>query len=132
MEATMGKLKNKKGLTLIELIAVIVIIGIIAAIAIPSVGNVIARSKTSADKANQVLIKDAAARYALEATTTTASDGTVSLASTTPTALATAGYLTNAITWNNAIHTVTTITFANNTLVPDLGSTVTGFKDLTE
>lgn len=35
------KLKNKNGLTLIELIAVLVILGIIAAIAVPTIGNTI-------------------------------------------------------------------------------------------
>lgn len=34
-------LKNKNGLTLIELIAVLVILGIIAAIAVPTIGNTI-------------------------------------------------------------------------------------------
>ncbi len=34
-------LKNQKGFTLVELLAVIVILGIIAAIAIPSIGNII-------------------------------------------------------------------------------------------
>ncbi len=32
-------LKNQKGLTLVELLAVIVILGIIAAIAVPSIGE---------------------------------------------------------------------------------------------
>ena len=39
------RLKNQKGLTLIELLAVIVILGIIAAIAIPSIGNIIQNTK---------------------------------------------------------------------------------------
>ena len=33
------RLKNEKGLTLVELLAVIVILGIIAAIAVPSIGG---------------------------------------------------------------------------------------------
>ncbi|MFJ3387394.1 MULTISPECIES: prepilin-type N-terminal cleavage/methylation domain-containing protein [unclassified Lysinibacillus] len=41
-------LKNQKGLTLIELLAVIVILAIIAAIAIPAIGNVISNSKDKA------------------------------------------------------------------------------------
>lgn len=40
-------LKNEKGLTLIELLAVIVILAIIAAIAVPAIGNVIANSRDS-------------------------------------------------------------------------------------
>lgn len=42
-----SKLKEEKGLTLIELLAVIVILGIIAAIAIPAIGNIITNSKVN-------------------------------------------------------------------------------------
>ena len=35
------RLNNEKGLTLVELLAVIVILGIIAAIAVPSIGGII-------------------------------------------------------------------------------------------
>ena len=35
------QLNNEKGLTLIELLAVIVILAIIAAIAVPAIGNII-------------------------------------------------------------------------------------------
>ena len=41
-------LKNEKGLTLIELLAVIVILGIVAAIAVPAIGNIIDNSKDKA------------------------------------------------------------------------------------
>lgn len=44
--------KNQKGLTLVELLAVIVILGIIAAIAIPAIGNIIEKSKKDAHIAN--------------------------------------------------------------------------------
>ncbi len=40
-----NKLKEQKGLTLIELLAVIVILAIIAAIAIPAIGNIIENSQ---------------------------------------------------------------------------------------
>lgn len=42
------RLKNEKGLTLIELLAVIVILAIIAAIAVPAIGSIISNSKDSA------------------------------------------------------------------------------------
>ncbi len=58
----MKLLKNQKGLTLIELLAVIVILGIIAAIAIPSVNTIISNSKKSAQKENARAMIDAA-RY---------------------------------------------------------------------
>ena len=45
-------IRNEKGLTLIELLAVIVIFGIIAAIAIPSIGGLIDNSKKDAHVAN--------------------------------------------------------------------------------
>lgn len=43
-------LKKEKGFTLIELLAVIVILGIIAAIAIPSIGDIIQKSRYDAAK----------------------------------------------------------------------------------
>ena len=79
-------LKNQKGLTLVELLAVIVILGIIAAIAVPSIGHIIDNSKKDAHVANaQQMI--AAARMAvasndqtkLTATTTILADDKLTL-----------------------------------------------------
>jgi type IV pilus assembly protein PilA len=53
-------IKNEKGLTLIELLAVIVILGIIAAIAIPSIGAIIDNSKKDAHIANAKQLANAA------------------------------------------------------------------------
>jgi type IV pilus assembly protein PilA len=55
-----NKLKEQKGLTLIELLAVIVILGIIAAIAIPSINNVISNTKEKAKVAEALQLIDAA------------------------------------------------------------------------
>jgi type IV pilus assembly protein PilA len=56
-------LKNEKGLTLIELLAVIVILGIVAAIAVPSVTSIIQKSKVDAVKADAIQVLNAAKTY---------------------------------------------------------------------
>jgi type IV pilus assembly protein PilA len=72
------RLKNEKGLTLIELLAVIVILGIIAAIAIPSIGGIIQKSKEDAVKADAIQVLNAAKLYVaangIDKTTLTATD----------------------------------------------------------
>lgn len=60
------RLKNEKGLTLVELLAVIVILGIIAAIAVPSIGNIIENSRYNAAKADAINVLNAANMYFLE------------------------------------------------------------------
>lgn len=60
------KLKNEKGLTLVELLAVIVILGIIAAIAVPSIGGIIDNSRIKAVKADAQTIISAANMYFAE------------------------------------------------------------------
>lgn len=60
-----GLVKNQKGITLIELLAVIVILGIIAAIAVPAIGGMINKSRVNADKESYNIIEDAAIRYAM-------------------------------------------------------------------
>jgi type IV pilus assembly protein PilA len=56
-------LKNQKGLTLVELLAVIVILGVVAAIAVPAIGGIINNSKVNADAQTEQMLKDAAVRY---------------------------------------------------------------------
>ncbi|MBP3038110.1 type II secretion system protein [Bacillaceae bacterium Marseille-Q3522] len=52
--------KNERGLTLVELLAVIVILGIVAAIAVPSIGGIIDKSRDDATVAEALQIINAA------------------------------------------------------------------------
>jgi type IV pilus assembly protein PilA len=63
LKAIKKKMKDQRGLTLIELLAVIVILGIIAAIAVPSIGNIIQKSKVDAVKADAVNVLNAGKIY---------------------------------------------------------------------
>ena len=60
------RIKNEKGLTLIELLAVIVILAIVAAIAIPAIGNIIENSRIKAVKSDAATIISAANLYYTE------------------------------------------------------------------
>ena len=65
------KLDNEKGMTLIELLAVIVIIAIIAAIAIPAIGNIIENSRVGSMKADASNVLSAANLYEQDGNTPT-------------------------------------------------------------
>ncbi|MGG3957273.1 prepilin-type N-terminal cleavage/methylation domain-containing protein [Bhargavaea massiliensis] len=80
-------IRNEKGLTLIELLAVIVILGIIAAIAIPSVGALIDNSKKDAHISNAKQLVNAT-RLAI-----TADTSNTNKAKFTMTELVNGGYL---------------------------------------
>jgi type IV pilus assembly protein PilA len=102
MEAIMNTkfklFKNQKGMTLIELLAVIVILGVIAAIAVPAIGSTVTNSKEKADAQTVLLIYAAAERYANDNNPTgSAAVGSVPLtAGTVTVATLAGGYLQSA------------------------------------
>jgi type IV pilus assembly protein PilA len=69
-------LKNDKGLTLVELLAVIVILGIIAAIAVPSIGSIIEKSRADAVKSEGIQVLNAAKLFVASEGVPTTSNAT--------------------------------------------------------
>jgi len=67
-------LKNEKGFTLVELLAVIVILGIIAAIAVPSIGKIIDNSKLDAHVSNARQMIEASRLYVVSENVDTSGD----------------------------------------------------------
>lgn len=87
--------KNEKGLTLVELLAVIVILAIVAAIAVPAIGNVIENSRYKATKSDAITVLNAANIYFTEKTVKDGDKVTIE-------ALNTAGYLEDLGTFGKA------------------------------
>lgn len=114
-------LKNQKGLTLVELLAVIVILAIIAAIAVPSIGNIIDNSRYNAVKADGVNVLNAANLYFVENS---------SAPSVTVVDLKAAGYLDSAGKIPDAATSIVTKNTGGNTLATG-AITYTGSQTVT-
>lgn len=66
MQKRMKLAKNQKGVTLIELMAVVVILGIIAAVAGAAVTGSFSKAKDNTDAASKTIISEAVERYIVE------------------------------------------------------------------
>ena len=75
------RIKNEKGLSLVELLAVIVILAIVAAIAIPAIGNIIENSRIKAAKADVANVLSGANIYFTDVID---ADGTATVAELEP------------------------------------------------
>lgn len=95
-------LKNERGVTLIELLAVIVILGIIAAIAVPAVMSNFDKAKENADSQTESIIIEAIQRYFLDnpASTSTVKLNIAASESGVPN-LVESGYLAQIPKWSD-------------------------------
>jgi len=92
-------LRNEKGFTIIELMAVLVIIGIIALIAVPRVTGTITQARIRSCSANVQMLDDAVERYAVDHMTANGDlDYSALSADGFQTTLVNAGYLKEAAT----------------------------------
>ena len=124
--------KNEKGLTLVELLAVIVILAIVAAIAVPAIGNVIENSRYKATKSDAITVLNAANIYFTEKQTNEKGEAVESVKIEE---LNAAGYLEDAGTFGEKNDgTVTKVTDGGNTLKATAtysGGVTVNFEDVT-
>ncbi len=104
MSTFVKRIKDQRGVTLIELLAVIVILGIIAAVAVPAVMSNFDSAKVNADKQTEAILIDATQRYMLENTLPAATGGVHTLSTAT---LAAAGYINDGAIVNSKNETPT-------------------------
>lgn len=128
------RIKNEKGLTLIELLAVIVILAIVSAIAVPSIGGIIENSRYNAVKADAINVLNAANLYF----TDEPADSDVK--NVTVETLKTNGYLDNAGKFEDVLSTATvtrdsggntlegTVTYSGEKTVEFSGATITSIN----
>ena len=106
--------KNKKGVTLAEMMAVIVIMGIIAAIAIPVFDSMITRTQERAVEADAVVIFNAAEMFCAQDGTTSCAPEIVDLANYINKDLTGIYTETDAITITAVSGRITNVTILDN------------------
>lgn len=102
-------LRNKRGVTLVELLAVIIILGIIAAIAVPTIGKLVENSRANAAAASGTNTVSSLALYAtdnLSATDTFDFDGVDDPAVQAALELVLTGYITDVPTFADVVFSV--------------------------
>lgn len=122
MKTLLKKRLNQKGLTLIELLAVIVILAIVAAIAVPAIGNVIENSRYDAVKSDATNVLSAANLYFTEQSSETTADISD---------LKGAGYLDNAGKLEDSGVTVTITKASGGHTILTSAITYSGSKTIT-
>lgn len=115
LKMRMKLFKNQKGLTLVELLAVIVILGVIAAIAIPAIGSTIENARNNADVQSANMLEEAALLWANTANPTGLAGGTPAAGTITVAQLQGTGYIREEVTTSDGGAFTITLTFTAGT-----------------